>query len=57
MKTVEILVRFKDKYTGEWYEVGDSLVISEERFEEIKSFCKEVESVEIKPKTSKNKKK
>lgn len=37
MVTVKVTRRFRDKYTGEWYNKGDLLTISEGRYNEIKA--------------------
>ena len=60
---IKVLTKFKDRYTGEVYKVGDEMTVSKERFEEILtvgSFVEEVvEPIEevVKPTKTKGKKK
>lgn len=55
---VKVLKSFKDKYTGAIYKAGESITVSEERFEEILTVDKLVEEVvEETPKKPARKKK
>ena len=50
---VEVITRFKDKYTKMWHKVGDVLTnVSEDRYAEIKKFVKVIED-DVDTKTSK----
>lgn len=46
----KVLQRFKDKYSGKVYKVGETITISKERFEEILKVAPLVEKVETKKK-------
>ena len=48
----KVLRRFKDKYSGKVYKVGEVITISKERFEEILTVAPLVEKVETKKKTA-----
>lgn len=49
---VEVITRFKDKYTKMWHNVGDVLTnVSEDRCAEIKKFVKVIED-DVDTKTS-----
>lgn len=39
MKVI-VKIRFKDQYTKLWHEVDDELIVTEERYTEIKNFVK-----------------
>ena len=50
---VEVITRFKDKYTKMWHNVGAILTnVSEDRYAEIKKFVKVIEG-DVDTKTSK----
>ena len=50
---VEVITRFKDKYTKMWHNVDDILTnVSEDRYTEIKKFVKVIED-DVDTKTSK----
>lgn len=50
---VEVITRFKDKYTKMWHNIGDVLTnVSEDRCAEIKKFVKVIEG-DVDTKTSK----
>lgn len=48
----KVLRRFKDKYSGKVYKVGEVITISKDRFEEILIVAPLVEKVETKKKTA-----
>ena len=48
----KVLRRFKDKYSGKVYKVGEVITISKDRFEEILTVAPLVEKVETKKKTA-----
>ena len=45
---VKVIKRFRDKHSGKYYKVGETLVISKERYEEIQKVDNLVEEVEAK---------
>lgn len=47
---VEIIIKFKDKNTMKWHEVGEKIKVSKERYDEIKNFCVVVDEEIIKEK-------
>lgn len=49
----KVLTRFKDKYSGKIHKVGETLIISKERFAEILTVAPLVEEVN-EPKKDKN---
>lgn len=48
----KVLRRFKDKYSGKIYKVGQIVTVSKERFEEILTVAPLVEKVETKKKSA-----
>ena len=42
---VKVLKDFKDKYTGEYYKAGATITVTEERFNEILTVGKLVETI------------
>lgn len=48
----KVLKRFKDKYSGKVYKVGEVITISKDRFEEILTVAPLVEKAETKKKTA-----
>ena len=42
---VKVIEKFRDKYSGKYYKVGEVIVISKERFEEIQKVKNLVEEV------------
>ena len=53
----KVLKDFKDKYTGEYYKAGATIMVTEERFNEILSVDKLVEAVPTKKTAKKSAKK
>lgn len=48
MKRIEVIMRFKDKTIKDFRTIGEIFEVSDERYEEIKSFCKVIsDEVEI----------
>lgn len=50
---VKVLVKFKDKYTGEVYKEGATITLSKERYEEILTVAPLVKEIETPKKAKK----
>lgn len=53
---VKVIIRFKDKYTHSWHEVGEILTVSEERYQEIARFVEVIKDEDTIIKKSSSKK-